>query len=85
MRVKRILLLEDDQAIAKNLVLLLRAEGFSVAHAATMRQALELVSGEKFDLALVDIALPDGNGVRRLHADAAVGKHSRHLFDGFRR
>lgn len=62
MRVKRILLLEDDQAIAKNLVLLLRAEGFSVAHAATMRQALELVSGKKFDLALVDIALPDGNG-----------------------
>jgi DNA-binding response OmpR family regulator len=59
---KRIFLVEDDQAIAKNLTLLLRAEGFTVTHAPTRRDALAVLAGNKFDLALVDISLPDGNG-----------------------
>ncbi|WP_087064531.1 response regulator transcription factor [Intestinibacillus massiliensis] len=58
----RIFLVEDDQAIAKNLVLLLRAEKFTVTHAATRGEALAALDGNQFDLALVDIALPDGNG-----------------------
>jgi len=59
-----IFLVEDDKAIAKNLTLLLRAEGFSVVHADSQTRALEVLrSGEhKFDLALLDISLPDGNG-----------------------
>jgi len=59
---KRIFLVEDDQAIAKNLVLLLRSEGFAVTHAPTQSDALAMLGGNKFDLALVDISLPDGNG-----------------------
>ncbi|WP_414150865.1 response regulator transcription factor [Acetobacterium carbinolicum] len=59
---KRIFLVEDDQAIAKNLILLLRAEGFTVTHAPTRSDALAALGGNKFDLALVDISLPDGNG-----------------------
>ena len=59
---KRILLVEDDPEIARNLTLLLAAEGFSVLHAATKKQAVELLAGTTFDLALVDVALPDGNG-----------------------
>lgn len=59
---KRIFLVEDDQAIAKNLILLLRAEGFTVTHAASRSKALSALAGNKFDLALIDIALPDGNG-----------------------
>lgn len=59
---KRIFLLEDDKAIAKNLVLLLRSEGFSVTHVYTREQALAVLAGKKFDLALIDISLPDGNG-----------------------
>ncbi|WP_315119081.1 response regulator transcription factor [uncultured Clostridium sp.] len=59
---KRIFLVEDDKAIAKNLVLLLRAEGFTVTHATTQKEALSVVGENKFDLALVDISLPDGNG-----------------------
>lgn len=58
----QIFLVEDDKAIAKNLVLLLRAEGFTVAHASTRAEALGLLGGDRFDLALVDISLPDGNG-----------------------
>lgn len=59
---KRIFLVEDDKAIAKNLVLLLQAEGFTITHAHTQGDALAMLAGNKFDLALVDISLPDGNG-----------------------
>ena len=59
---KRIFLVEDDQAIAKNLMLLLRAEGFAVTHAATREQAGAQFARDRFDLALIDISLPDGNG-----------------------
>lgn len=59
---KWIFLVEDDKAIARNLVLLLRAEGFTVTHASTRSEALTALAGNKFDLALIDISLPDGNG-----------------------
>lgn len=58
----QILLVEDDQAIARNLMLLLRSEGFTVTHAATRSEAVAVLGGNPFDLALIDIALPDGNG-----------------------
>lgn len=59
---KQIFLVEDDSAIAKNLSLLLRGEGFTVTHAPTRSAAAEALSEHRFDLALVDISLPDGNG-----------------------
>lgn len=59
---KRIFLIEDDRKIAKNLILLLRAEGFCVSHAATCRDALGMLADNSFDLALIDVSLPDGNG-----------------------
>lgn len=58
----RILLVEDDKEIAKNLSLLLRGESFTITCAKTKREAAEKSAGQKFDLALVDISLPDGNG-----------------------
>lgn len=58
----RIFLVEDDRAIARNLELLLHSKGFAVTHAATQKEALLALGGQKFDLALVDISLPDGNG-----------------------
>lgn len=58
----RIFLVEDDREIAKNLTLLLRSEGFTVVHAPTRGEAAAALAGNRFDLALVDISLPDGNG-----------------------
>ncbi|MDR1070685.1 MAG: response regulator transcription factor [Gracilibacteraceae bacterium] len=58
----RIFLVEDDQAIAGNLALLLRSEGFTVTRAPTRGEALAALAGNKIDLALLDISLPDGNG-----------------------
>jgi DNA-binding response OmpR family regulator len=59
---KRIFLVEDDKAIAKNLMLLLHLEGFTVTHVSTQEEALTTLAENKFDLALIDISLPDGNG-----------------------
>lgn len=61
---KRIFLVEDDKAIAKNLILLLNSEGFIVTHVSTRSEALVEIAKNKFDLALIDISLPDGNGLR---------------------
>lgn len=60
--VQRIFVVEDDEEIARNLVRLLCSEGFGVIHAPTQRQALAMLAQEQYDLALVDISLPDGNG-----------------------
>lgn len=59
---KWIFLVEDDKAIARNLVRLLQCEGFKVTHASTRSEALAVLDGNKFDLSLIDISLPDGNG-----------------------
>ncbi len=59
---KKIFLVEDDKTISKNLMLLLRSEGFAVSHASTQREAVDMLAESKFDMALVDISLPDGNG-----------------------
>ena len=61
-QMKQIFLVEDDREIAKNLTRLLETEGFSVRHAPTQAEAVQLLGQETFDLALVDISLPDGNG-----------------------
>ncbi len=59
---KQIFLVEDDRAIARNLVRLLFAEGFAVTHASTCEAARDALRQSRFDLALIDISLPDGNG-----------------------
>lgn len=59
---KQIFLVEDDEKIARNLALLLRAEEFTVIHASTQKEAFAMCAKNQFDLALVDISLPDGNG-----------------------
>ena len=59
---KRIFLVEDDKEISKNLARLLQAEGFSVSHASNQREAAAMLAVNAYDLALVDISLPDGNG-----------------------
>ena len=58
----KILLVEDDINIAKNLSLLLSAEGHQVVHTGTQHAALQRIEQESFDLLILDISLPDGNG-----------------------
>lgn len=62
MNMKRIFLVEDDREIAKNLTRLLQSEGFAITHAPSQKDAVSLFAANQYDLALVDISLPDGNG-----------------------
>ena len=59
---KRILIVEDDSFLNKMLAYNLTADGYSVISALNARAATEALHTQKFDLVLLDINLPDGNG-----------------------
>ena len=63
MAAKRILLLEDDEALAEMLVLILRSGGYSVDLALTMAQAEQQFAGQGYELVVADWRLPDGDGI----------------------
>ncbi len=58
----KILLIEDDTTIVKNLKELLTNEGFEVDSALDCKQAENKIENNVYDLALLDVLLPDGNG-----------------------
>ena len=58
----KILLVEDNQSILLGLSYLLKEEKFEYSIAKTKIEALRLIDKDSFDLALLDIALPDGSG-----------------------
>lgn len=58
----KILLVEDDGQIVSYLGELLRAEGFDTQIAGSKKEASECLLIQAFDLMLLDVSLPDGNG-----------------------
>ena len=58
----KILLVEDDRDISKNLSQLLSGEGYQVKVAYGQNEALQKIDEEQFDLILLDLSLPDGSG-----------------------
>ena len=58
----KILLVEDDKQIASYLGELLCDEGFAVTQAGSKAEAKEKLLENQFDLVLLDVSLPDGNG-----------------------
>ncbi len=71
----RVLLVEDEPAIADTLVYALETECFEVTHALTGADALAAAAREKFDFAILDIGLPDITGLdvcQRLRATSAI-------------
>ena len=69
---ERILIVEDERAVARGLEYGLTSEGFAVCWAATGRQALELARSQDPHLILLDLRLPDISGFdvcRQLRAE----------------
>jgi DNA-binding response OmpR family regulator len=62
----RVLIIEDDPGIAEGLTLTLKQAGYAVDGAATLAQARTCLSTETFDLVLLDLGLPDGDGLHWL-------------------
>ncbi len=57
-----ILLVEDDTMIASGITYALQMEGYEVCHATTVTEAGSDIAKQKFDLAILDMQLPDGIG-----------------------
>ena len=58
----RILLIEDEPAIADNIVYALKHEGFVTAWTALGQEGVELSKESSPDLIILDVGLPDGSG-----------------------
>ncbi|HWI62788.1 MAG TPA: response regulator [Symbiobacteriaceae bacterium] len=59
----RILVVDDEPQIRRFLRAALAAESYDVVEADTVRQALALASAERPDLVILDLGLPDGDGL----------------------
>ena len=59
----KILLVEDNETIIMGLEYLFQQEGFAYEVARKKKEALEKLEKSEFDLALLEISLPDGNGL----------------------
>lgn len=58
----RVLFVEDDDTIAMGLCYSLEQEGYEVTHCSTVKDALGALERTSYDLCLLDVMLPDGNG-----------------------
>ncbi|WP_256829315.1 MtrAB system response regulator MtrA [Ornithinimicrobium faecis] len=71
----RVLVVDDDQALAEMLGIVLRKEGLEVAHCADGGRAVALFREFRPDLVLLDVMLPTLSGVevcRHLRAESGV-------------
>ena len=59
---QKLLVVEDDRSIAVGLEYSLGQEAFGVTLCAGVADALEALKTERFDLAVLDLSLPDGSG-----------------------
>ena len=78
----RILLVEDDPDLAEVVTLGLRARAYAVDHAASCAAAEDLARTTTYDVACLDLGLPDGDGLdllRRLVTGAEVHRPARVL------
>src|SRR5580765_7732354 len=66
MPIEKIIVLEDDLVVRKNLEQQLRYKRYDVASANTLAAAQELLNKDNFDLMIVDVRLPDGEGTELL-------------------
>ena len=62
MPIEKVIVLEDDPIVRKNLENVLRRRRYDVAGAATLAQAQEYLAKDNFDLIFLDVRLPDGDG-----------------------
>jgi two-component system, OmpR family, KDP operon response regulator KdpE len=59
----RVLIVEDERLVQATLAGMLRSAGFAPLTAGSVAEAAALIETQEFDLAIVDILLPDGRGI----------------------
>ncbi len=60
---QNILLVDDDKSILRILTRILQKQGYNIHTAETGREAEEKINSQSYDLALIDVKLPDTDGV----------------------
>jgi two-component system NtrC family response regulator len=61
---EKVLVVDDDEVLGRVLQRILTHEGYLVLHAATLGQALQLDQDQRPYLGLLDLCLPDGDGIQ---------------------
>ena len=61
-----ILIVEDDRPLAEGISMALKSEEFSIAATATIKEGKAYLDSYRVDLMILDINLPDGNGLELL-------------------
>lgn len=76
----RLLLVEDDVSLATVVERGLREDGYAVDVSATMIDALHQLQTNEYDIAVLDLGLPDGDGMQICrHIRSGAGAVSAHL------
>lgn len=70
---RRILVIEDEEIVADGLCAVLELEGYEVVIAATCAEARRELESDTFAALIVDVGLPDGDGVELLQEMRAAG------------
>lgn len=73
---KKVLVVEDDESVRDLAFQVLSQYGYQVKCAVNVTQASQMAALEQFDLFLVDIVLPDGNGVNFIESLGGVNTDS---------
>lgn len=73
----KLLIIEDDNSLREIMQRALTAEGYVVELAPTYLDACDKIAGYSYDCILLDIMLPDGNGLKLLEQIKALDKDDR--------
>ncbi len=75
---KRILVIDDDEAIRKLFLLSLEGKGFQIDTAESGEKGIEIMQQSKYDLIYLDLKMPGINGIktlrelRRMNKDVSI-------------
>jgi DNA-binding NtrC family response regulator len=59
---KTVIVIDDDKSILRTLTRVLQKGGYEIDSAGTGKEAIEKLSGQSYNVALIDIKLPDMDG-----------------------
>lgn len=77
---EKILIVEDNELIATGIKDRLNDEGFLVDSSNNIKEAMQLLTSNKYNLILLDIVLPDGNGINFYETIKELSNHTAVIF-----
>jgi two-component system, NtrC family, response regulator AtoC len=76
---KKILIVDDEILLLRTMTLLLKSSGYDVRGEGNAQEALKAVQSQNFDLIILDLTLPDINGLELITKLLAIDPMSRIL------